>query len=754
MSDIYVVIHIVTTCDDTTTYVTKDSTELIELSWVVLDAETLDNIHTDTILVRPVNTPITPYCSRLHNISWEHVRNAGSFKDAISKFDKYIQESIISQGKDFSLVTLDVSTLRVQLPREARDKGVVLPPYLQHPRVFDLRTEYSRWQSTHPESLSYTASSLSNIVTALEVEIENIEDFLSGPNSSSSTPPPTQQQQMNFDQQQQQQQPAQTISGDLETKSKGAAILYSKIATQLIRKSMPFEENPTVFTKPYDSAQDVRAFLTERSKILYLSNLPSDTTQSELESWFTQYGGRPVAFWTLKNLEDNNKNNNQANPNYRRGISGFAVFSTHEEATESLSMNGRALIDRIIEVQPSSTRVLDKANDLLTPFPSSKNRPRPGDWTCPSCGFSNFQRRTHCFRCSFPASSAVAIQESIYSNTPNSANGGSGGGSGGGVNIRRNNSQPGQHGGQQQQDKLNGHHPVNAAASVLNQTGYNNYHDNQGSHGQLQQQQQHQNYGNQGNYSGNQNNNAGGSGNTGNSNQNNNPHGNRSHYNNSVPFRAGDWKCELCVYHNFAKNLFCLKCGAAKPIMTSNTPHQTNAMHSVNSTAAAIAAATASGQPLNLNSGFMGLQQPQPHHAYGGSQANVGQGGPGQGQQQQQQRPGGMRTNSLGSSGYVNQQKFHYNQLRSSSNSGTPNQILSQQIPLYQQQQQQQGQAQGYSQSVGNSPGLYPKYTGGSYQPQQPQQKMPGSAPGSAGDATMGNFASLSNQMNTLSLNH
>jgi hypothetical protein len=26
---------------------------------------------------------------------------------------------------------------------------------------------------------------------------------------------------------------------------------------------------------------------------------------------------------------------------------------------------------------------------------------RPGDWTCPSCGFSNFQRRTECFRCSF-----------------------------------------------------------------------------------------------------------------------------------------------------------------------------------------------------------------------------------------------------------------------------------------------------------------------------------------------------------------
>jgi hypothetical protein len=66
-------------------------------------------------------------------------------------------------------------------------------------------------------------------------------------------------------------------------------------------------------------------------------------------------------------------------------------------------MNGRALNEKAIEVSPSSTRVLDRAADILTGFPPSKNRPRPGDWNCPSCGFSNFQRRTACFRCSFPA---------------------------------------------------------------------------------------------------------------------------------------------------------------------------------------------------------------------------------------------------------------------------------------------------------------------------------------------------------------
>ena len=33
-----------------------------------------------------------------------------------------------------------------------------------------------------------------------------------------------------------------------------------------------------------------------------------------------------------------------------------------------------------------------------------------------------------------------------------------------------------------------------------------------------------------------------------------------------VPFRAGDWKCgsDGCGYHNFAKNVSCLRCGASR----------------------------------------------------------------------------------------------------------------------------------------------------------------------------------------------
>ena len=149
-------------------------------------------------------------------------------------------------------------------------------------------------------------------------------------------------------------------------------------------------------------------------------------------------------------------------------------------------MNGRALNEKAIEVSPSSSRVLDRAAEILTPFPPSKNRPRPGDWTCPSCGFSNFQRRTACFRCSFPAMNAGPSGDAM---------GGYSGGYGYGPPAMM---PPPQH---------MGHHGM-------------------GGHGGGR---------------------MGGSGGV-------------------VPFRAGDWKCgsEGCGYHNFAKNVSCLRCGASR----------------------------------------------------------------------------------------------------------------------------------------------------------------------------------------------
>lgn len=453
-------------------------------------------------------------------MTWEHVRNAGTFRDAISRFDAFASEHLTSKNLDFSFVTLDSWDLRVQLPREARDKAVVLPPYLQHSRTFDLRTEYQRWQQHHPESLPFGPSMLSNICAALEVE----------PVTASAPI----KHNLPFH--------LQALAPASPRRAMEEAVTLARVLRGLINKSQPAHEHPDVLTRPMDARADVRAFLSERSKVLHMAGLPHDTTQSELESWFTQFGGRPIAFWTLRTPDQ-----------HKPTGSGFAVFSSHEEvsttpfyelylycklcqgyqivvcapsvyvlllydrllklpipklvkffhirghnlmefqAAESLCMNGRALNEKAIEVSPSSSRVLDRAAEILTPFPPSKNRPRPGDWTCPSCGFSNFQRRTACFRCSFPAMGAGPSGDAM---------GGYGGGYGYGPPAMMT---PQQH---------MGHHGGMGGGG----------HGGGGGGGRM----------------------GGGSG--------------------VVPFRAGDWKCgsEGCGYHNFAKNVSCLRCGASR----------------------------------------------------------------------------------------------------------------------------------------------------------------------------------------------
>ena len=42
--DYYVVIHVATTCDEHGVYVTKDSAEVIEIGWLLLESSSLDEV--------------------------------------------------------------------------------------------------------------------------------------------------------------------------------------------------------------------------------------------------------------------------------------------------------------------------------------------------------------------------------------------------------------------------------------------------------------------------------------------------------------------------------------------------------------------------------------------------------------------------------------------------------------------------------------------------------------------------------------
>ena len=51
--DRYVVIHVATTCDEHGVYVTKDSAEVIELGWILLDAKSCEEVRIETLLRLP-----------------------------------------------------------------------------------------------------------------------------------------------------------------------------------------------------------------------------------------------------------------------------------------------------------------------------------------------------------------------------------------------------------------------------------------------------------------------------------------------------------------------------------------------------------------------------------------------------------------------------------------------------------------------------------------------------------------------------
>jgi hypothetical protein len=59
--DRYLVIHVATTCDEHGVYVTKDSAEVIELGWILLDAKSCEEVKSATLPVRP---QVLTFCPR------------------------------------------------------------------------------------------------------------------------------------------------------------------------------------------------------------------------------------------------------------------------------------------------------------------------------------------------------------------------------------------------------------------------------------------------------------------------------------------------------------------------------------------------------------------------------------------------------------------------------------------------------------------------------------------------------------------
>lgn len=131
-------------------------------------------------------------------------------------------------------------------------------------QIFDLKTEYSRWHKHHPEIPHLIPITLASVCNNLGIA------------------PPSEK-------------PREVLGYNVDQEHSGKAaeevVTVSRILEALIKQAQPIEQHQDVFAHPNDLKEDMHAFMSECSNIIFLSNLPHDTTQGELESWFTQYGG-------------------------------------------------------------------------------------------------------------------------------------------------------------------------------------------------------------------------------------------------------------------------------------------------------------------------------------------------------------------------------------------------------------------------------------------------------------------------------
>ncbi|KAG0223041.1 hypothetical protein BGW42_006161 [Actinomortierella wolfii] len=363
--DCYIVLDFEATCDDNKAkeelLVTPTTQEIIEFSWVCVAKSNLAILHEEQRYIKPLNTPLTPFCKALTKITEEQLENGGTLQEAVDSLDKYITSEILDKGKSFCFVTHGTWDLCIQLPREAKEKGITLPVYLQELVLFDLKDEATKWVAHHSE------------VVLKSYSLEKMcEAFAVSP------------------------------AGDSHS-----GLMDSKTIVNIMKYLVAFA-HPDVFTLAIDTAQNLKDFKAQESNVIRLASLSFDTTQVEVEAFFAARKIKPKEIVMIT-----------ANTTNRPSGSALAAFETHAEALAALELHGKALGQRTIEVLPSTPEALTAEKSKANPATQNTNKApthpasRPGDWTCNMCQFVNFASRRACLKCNSPApDGAVPTQQS------------------------------------------------------------------------------------------------------------------------------------------------------------------------------------------------------------------------------------------------------------------------------------------------------------------------------------------------------
>jgi hypothetical protein len=102
-----------------------------------------------------------------------------------------------------------------------------------------------------------------------------------------------------------------------------------------------------------------------------------------------------------------------------------------EEAAHSLHLNGVFFNEAFIGVHPSSCMVLDRAHNILDPFPQTYQAD-PDGWICPQCGVGNVREHDTCRKCFRERGPHVLLSDKRFNGSNNGGRGRGGYGEQGG----------------------------------------------------------------------------------------------------------------------------------------------------------------------------------------------------------------------------------------------------------------------------------------------------------------------------------
>ncbi|TPX57043.1 hypothetical protein SpCBS45565_g08284 [Spizellomyces sp. 'palustris'] len=363
--DFIIAVDLEATCDEnhadpSAVQVPRDKGEIIELSYAVVSVPERRIVHQRQNFVRPIETTVTAYCTQLTGITPELVENAGTLREAVEDLLSFIQTNPQST---FCFMAHGEWDFRFQLPRECQEKAIPLPPLFGV--FFDITKEVHR-MITLSAGVPRPASTASLLSLCKAMGLQHEGRLHSG-------------------------------LDDAVTVARLAIILLQRVHTWFAEKGdgalPPGLELP--LSIPIDLGQEIEDFAVARSRVVRLGGVPFKATQTQVLTFIGESGVTPESMWMIKNAEG------------RSDGRGLVVLHTHEDAMAALSLNGRVMGDRVVQVTPGSEVDLEETaavrGPFLTDFEAQQATPsqevKPGDWLCPTCQFHNFASRRSCSKC-------------------------------------------------------------------------------------------------------------------------------------------------------------------------------------------------------------------------------------------------------------------------------------------------------------------------------------------------------------------